>query len=98
MINQMTSMPARQAEKYGEREAIRHKDYVTNEWISTSWKDFSALVDKAALALAQIGIKEKENITTFTQNTIHGLVVDHGAFQNRAVLLHGFFMHIFIYL
>ena len=86
MINQMTSMPARQAQKYGEREAIRHKDYVTNEWISTSWNEFKALIDKAALALAQLGIKEKENITTFTQNTIHGLVVDHGAFQNRAVI------------
>lgn len=79
-------MPARQAKKYGEREAIRHKDYVTNEWISTSWNEFSSLVDTAALALAQIGIKEKDNITTFTQNTIHGLVVDHSAFQNRAVI------------
>lgn len=79
-------MPARQAKKYGEREAIRHKDYVTNEWISTSWNEFSSLVDTAALALAQIGIKEKDNITTFTQNTIYGLVVDHGAFQNRAVI------------
>jgi len=86
MINLMTSMPARQAKKYGEREAIRHKDYVTNEWISTSWNEFSSLVDTVALALAQIGIKEKDNITTFTQNTIYGLVVDHGAFQNRAVI------------
>lgn len=86
MINQMTSMPARQAKKYGEREAVRHKDYVTNEWISTSWNKFNSLINTAALALAQIGIKEKENITTFTQNTIHGLVVDHGAFQNRAVI------------
>ena len=86
MINEMTSMPARQAEKYGEREAIRHKDYVTNEWISTSWNEFKSLIDTAARALAQLGIKEKENITTFTQNTIHGLVVDHGAFQNRAVI------------
>ena len=86
MINQMTSMPARQAKKYGEREAVRHKDYATDEWVSTSWTDFSALIDRAALALAQIGIKEKENIITFTQNTIYGLIVDHGAFQNRAVI------------
>ena len=86
MINEMTSMPARQAEKYGEREAVRYKDYVTNEWISISWNKFKTLIDTAACALAQMGIKEKENITTFTQNTLHGLVVDHGAFQNRAVI------------
>ena len=86
MINEMTSMPARQAEKYGEREAVRYKDYVTNEWISISWNKFKTLIDTAACALAQMGIKEKENITTFTQNTLYGLVVDHGAFQNRAVI------------
>ncbi|MBR3950742.1 MAG: long-chain fatty acid--CoA ligase [Bacteroidaceae bacterium] len=79
-------MPARQAEKYGEREAVRYKDYVTNEWISISWNKFKTLIDTAACALAQMGIKEKENITTFTQNTLYGLVVDHGAFQNRAVI------------
>ncbi|MBR2379283.1 MAG: long-chain fatty acid--CoA ligase [Bacteroidaceae bacterium] len=86
MINLMTSMPGKQAQKYGEREAIRHKDYVTNEWISVSWNEFSSLINTAALAFAQLGIKEKENITTFTQNALNGLVVDFGAFQNRIVI------------
>lgn len=86
MINLMTSMPGRQAQKYGDREIIRHKDYVTDEWISVSWNDFSNLVNTAARAFAQIGIKEKENITTFTQNALYRLVVDFGAFQNRAVI------------
>ena len=79
-------MPGRQAQKYGEREIIRHKDYVTNEWLSVSWNEFSNLVNIAACALAQLGIKEKENITTFTQNALYGLVTDFGAFRNRAVV------------
>ena len=79
-------MPGKQAQKYGEREAIRHKDYVTNEWISVSWNEFSSFINTAALAFAQLGIKEKENITTFTQNALNGLVVDFGAFQNRIVI------------
>ncbi len=79
-------MPSRQAQKYGEREIIRHKDYVTNEWISVSWNKFHSLVDTAAYALAQIGIKEKENIITFTQNALYGLVTDFGSFRNRAVV------------
>ncbi len=79
-------MPARQAKKYGEREAIRHKDYVTDEWKSASWNQFAQDVETTALAFASIGIKEKENITTFTQNAYYGLVVDHAAFQNRVVI------------
>lgn len=79
-------MPGRQAQKYGEREIIRHKDYVTNEWISVSWNEFHSLIDTAAYALAQIGIKEKENIITFTQNALYGLVTDFGSFRNRAVV------------
>ncbi|MBR6758280.1 MAG: long-chain fatty acid--CoA ligase [Bacteroidaceae bacterium] len=79
-------MPGRQAQKYGEREIIRHKDYATNEWISVSWNEFHSLVDTAAYALAQIGIKEKENIITFTQNALYGLVTDFGSFRNRAVV------------
>lgn len=86
MINQLTSMPGKQAQKYGEREIIRHKDYVTNEWLSVSWSEFSSLVDTAARAFAQLGIKEKENITTFTQNALYGLVTDFGSFRNRAVV------------
>lgn len=79
-------MPSRQAQKYGEREIIRHKDYATNEWISVSWNKFHSLIDTAAYALAQIGIKEKENIITFTQNALYGLVTDFGSFRNRAVV------------
>ena len=36
--------------------------------------------------MAQIGIKEKENIITFTQNALYGLVTDFGSFRNRAVV------------
>lgn len=86
MINQLTSMPGRQAERYGDREIIRHKDYKTDEWVSTSWNEFYNLVDTAACALIELGVKEKENITTFTQNALYGLVVDFAAFRNRGVV------------
>ena len=86
MINLLTSLPARQAQKYGDREIIRHKDYVTDEWISTSWNEFHSLIERAACALIELGVKEKENITTFTQNALYGLVVDFAAFRNRALV------------
>ncbi len=86
MINQLTSLPQRQSLKYGEREAIRHQDYKTWEWKSTSWNEWNKMVISAAKAMAEIAIKEKDNITTFTQNSIEGLVVDFAAFANRAVV------------
>ena len=85
MINQLTSLVRRQASKYGEREAFSHRDYSSATWISTSWNTFSEQVTDAAKAMAMIGIRELENIGTYTQNKPEGLIVDFAAFDNRAV-------------
>ena len=85
MINQLTSLVRRQASKYGEREAFSHRDYSSDTWISTSWNTFSEQVTDAAKAMAMIGIRELENIGTYTQNKPEGLIVDFAAFDNRAV-------------
>lgn len=86
MINLMTSMPGKQAQKYGEREAIRHKDYNSDQWTSVSWNKFSSLIDTAAAAYIKLNVQEKDNIVTFTQNALYGLVADFAAFRNRAVI------------
>ncbi len=86
MINLMTSMPGKQAQKYGEREAIRHKDYNSDQWTSVSWNEFSSLIDTAAAAYIKLNVQEKDNIVTFTQNALYGLVADFAAFRNRAVI------------
>ena len=41
----------KQAEKYGNRVALRYRDYETEQWIPVSWNQFSAIVKTSACAL-----------------------------------------------
>ncbi len=85
MINQLTALVRKQAEKYGDREVFCHKDYTTNQWISTSWNLFADRVSSLAKAMVLLGIREQENLSTYTQNKPEGLIVDFASFDNRAV-------------
>ncbi len=75
----------RQAEKYGERTALKHRDYKTNTWIPTSWNQFAETVTTVSNALIEWGVGVQENIGVFTQNKPESLFVDFGAFGVRAV-------------
>lgn len=76
-----------QAEKYGDREVFRHKDFENDKWISTSWTQFSEQVEHIALAFLTMGVREQENIATYTQNRPEGLIIDFAAYENRAVVV-----------
>ena len=75
----------KQAEKYGNRVALRYRDYETERWVPVTWNQFSAVVRTAACALLELGIKEQENIGVFSQNKPECLFVDFAAFADRAV-------------
>lgn len=74
-----------QAEKYGDKVALKYRDYATSRWIPISWNRFSQAVRQTADALAAAGVKEQENIGIFSQNKPEWFFVDFGAFANRAV-------------
>ena len=74
-----------QAKKYGERVALKHRDYKTNTWIPTTWNQFSEAVKTVSNALIEWGVEVQENIGVFTQNKPESLFVDFGAFGVRAV-------------
>lgn len=75
----------RQAEKYGDRIALKYRDYETSQWIPITWNQFSENIKIAANAMVELGIKEEENIGIFSQNKPECLIVDFAAFANRAV-------------
>lgn len=77
----------RQAEKYGDRVALKYRDYKTAQWIPISWNRFSQTVRQAANALVALGIEEQENIGIFSQNMPEWFMVDFGAFANRGVTI-----------
>lgn len=77
----------RQAEKYGEKIALKYRDYGTGTWLPVSWNEFSKTVRQAANALVALGVKEQENIGIFSQNKPECFYVDFAAFANRAVTI-----------
>lgn len=74
-----------QAKKYGDRVALKHRDYKTNTWIPTTWNQFSDTVAIVSNALIELGVGVQENIGVFTQNKPESLFMDFGAFGVRAV-------------
>ena len=74
-----------QAKKYGDRVALKHRDYKTNTWIPTTWNQFSDIVATVSNALIEMGVGVQENIGVFTQNKPESLFMDFGAFGIRAV-------------
>lgn len=77
----------RRAEKYGERVALKYRDYKTAQWIPITWNQFSRTVRQTASALVALGVEEEENIGLFSQNKPEWFYVDFAAFANRAVTI-----------
>ena len=77
----------RQAEKYGDKVALKYRDYETEKWIPISWNEFSQTVHRTARAMAALGIEVQENIGLFSQNKPECLFTDFAAFANRAVTI-----------
>ena len=75
----------RQAEKYGNRTALKHRDNATGKWLKISWREFSDKVMLTAKAMAKFGIKVQENIGVYSQNMPQCLYTDFGAYGNRVV-------------
>lgn len=75
----------RQAEKYGNRTALKHRDNATGKWLKISWREFSDKVMLTAKVMAEFGIKVQENIGVYSQNMPQCLYTDFGAYGNRVV-------------
>lgn len=77
----------RQAEKYGDKIALKYRDYEKAQWLPVTWKQFSNHVKQVANALVALGVEEEENIGVFSQNKPECLYVDFGAYANRAITI-----------
>ena len=83
----LSGLIARQAKKYGNRVALKYRDYATSTWISISFNQFSDTVDRLARAMVACDIHVQENIGTFSQNKPECLYVDFAAFNTRVVTI-----------
>ena len=76
-----------QARIYGERVALRYRDYAEGVWKDISWKQFSKSVRLLSDALIALGVREQENVAVFSQNMPQGLMVDFASYAIRAVVV-----------
>ncbi len=83
----LSTLVYRQAEKYGERTALKYRDYGTETWIPVSWNQFADKVKNVSNSLIAYKVGVQENIGVFSQNMPECLYVDFGAFGCRAVTI-----------
>ena len=76
-----------QAKKYGQAPALTFKNFGSEQWKTVSWNQFSTRVKQVSNALLNLGVKPQENIAIFSQNSIHYLYTDFGAYGVRAVTI-----------
>ena len=57
----------RQAEKYGDKVALKYRDYETAQWIPISWNQFSGLYDKQLMLSWRWEWKNKRISVYFTE-------------------------------
>ena len=87
VITYLSKLVRGQAAAMPDHVAFRHRDDATQTWIPTTWAQFSAKVEKAARALAVLGMAVHDKIATCTQNKPEGLIVDFAAYQNRLAVV-----------
>jgi long-chain acyl-CoA synthetase len=84
-MNKFVELISKQRDKYGEREALRFRDYMTQVWSSITWTGFSERIDRAAGALLAGGVEPQGRVCIYTQNCPEILITHFGAFYNRAI-------------
>lgn len=75
----------RQAERYGDKTALKHYDYAASAWRDVSWRQFSTRVLRVSYALLALGIGRQERIAVFSQNKPECMYVSFGGYGIRAV-------------
>ena len=84
-MNRFVQLIPQQSAKYGEREALRFRDYETQVWSSITWNGFAERIDRAAGALLAGGVEPHGRVCIFTNNCPEVLITHFGAFYNRAI-------------
>ena len=81
----LSDLVFRQAKKYGNRVALKYRDYSKSTWIPVSFNQFADTVRRAARAFVAAGIRVQENVGTFSQNMPECLYIDFASFATRVV-------------
>lgn len=85
MRNTLTDLTARQALRYGSREAFRYKMRGSDSWTPMTWTDLDKKVTQLACALETLGVEPQTMINIFSANCPEILIADLACYSNRAI-------------
>lgn len=71
------------AKKYGDKPALTFKKFGGEQWQTVSWNQFSLRVKQVSNALLNLNLKPQDKIAVFSQNCVHYLYADFGAYGVR---------------
>ena len=71
------------AKKYGDKPALTFKKFGGELWQTVSWNQFSLRVKQVSNALLNLNLKPQDKIAVFSQNCVHYLYTDFGAYGVR---------------
>ena len=74
-----------QAKKFGEKTAMRFRDYTDEKWKEISWVEFDRYVEWVASSLMVDGVNVGDRIGLFSQNKPECLIVDYSIYSIGAV-------------
>ena len=75
----------RQADKYGNKTALKYRNDETKKWFKVSWNELAEKVRLTAEAMAEFGIEIQEKIGIYSQNMPECIYTYFGAYANRVV-------------
>ncbi len=81
----LTVLIHEQAKKYGSKPALMFRNFGSLKWKAVSWNQFSLRVKQVSNALLNLGLKPQDAIGVFSQNCIHYLYTDFGAYGDRVI-------------
>ncbi|MEH0155853.1 long-chain fatty acid--CoA ligase [Limibacter armeniacum] len=75
------------AAQYGQRAALKFKEYGEGEWISMSWDEMLDKVNRVSKALLDFGIETQQKVGIFSQNMPEWSLVDFATLSIRGVVV-----------
>ena len=85
MVNELVELISTQSRRFGDREALRFRDYKTQEWMSISWNQFKTNIEREAKSLYKAGLDVEDKVAIFSQNCPEILTTHFAAYYNRGV-------------
>ncbi len=87
MVNELVELISKQAKRFGDREALRFRDYKTNQWTSISWNQFKANIEREAKSLYKAGLDAGGKVAIFSQNCPEILNTHFAAYYCRGAVV-----------